>query len=154
MGNIESVESAEPIVEKEEYQVRCHCGQVQARFRCSKEHVIAWDCSCSDCSMRGNIHIIVPSQDFRISIDKKEYNSATTEYLWGTKTAKRRFCKSCGILPWYRPRSNPDGYGITLKCIDWGDKEKPTVEIKQFDGSDWEKSYEATNIAAQSQPSS
>lgn len=44
----------------------------------------------------------------------------TNLYLWGTKTAQRRFCSRCGILPFYVPRSNPDGIGITLHCVDWG----------------------------------
>mmetsp|Transcript_9485 Transcript_9485/g.28294 ORF Transcript_9485/g.28294 Transcript_9485/m.28294 type:complete len:162 (+) Transcript_9485:133-618(+) len=138
---------------KEEYSVRCHCGKVRGRFRANKEHVIAWDCNCSDCSMRGNVHIIIPQEDFRVDMpENKSYQAATTEYLWGTKTAKRRFCRTCGILPWYRPRSNPDGYAITLKCINWGDDEgkKPRIEIKTFDGQNWEEQFANSDISKQS----
>jgi hypothetical protein len=85
---------------------------------------------------------------------------ATIMYTWGTHTAQRQFCKTCGILPWYRPRSNPDGYAITLNCVDWGDsdsdgndnnndeprKRKPTVEIKFYNGQNWEDSHTLTNI--------
>ena len=98
--------------------------------------------------MRGNIHIIIPEDDFRLDMDVP-LEDATILYLWGTKTAKRHFCKACGILPWYRPRSNPDGYGITLKCVDWGEH-KPKVTIKTYDGENWEKSYAETKISAQS----
>lgn len=105
--------------------------------------------------MRGNVHIIVPEADFRLDLPGdggESFEAATIEYLWGEKIAKRRFCKTCGILPWYRPKSNPDGYGITLKCIDWGDDDalKPQVEIRKFNGKNWDESFEATGISAQS----
>mmetsp|Transcript_9639 Transcript_9639/g.18952 ORF Transcript_9639/g.18952 Transcript_9639/m.18952 type:complete len:165 (+) Transcript_9639:18-512(+) len=135
---------------KEVYSVRCHCGKVRGRFKANKKHVVAWDCNCSDCSMRGNVHIVIPQEDFRVDMPEyKSYQVATTEYLWGTKTAKRRFCRTCGILPWYRPRSNPDGYAITLKCIDWGDDEakKPKIESKTFDGENWEQQFAESEIS-------
>jgi hypothetical protein len=134
--------------EKTEYTVKCHCGRVTAKFLASKTSVTAWQCNCSDCIMRGNVHVIIPQADFRLDMDES-IEDATTLYLWGTKTAKRRFCKTCGILPWYRPRSNPDGYGITLYCIDWG-ANKPNVEIKTFDGQNWEKVFQSSNISEQS----
>jgi hypothetical protein len=152
MGNVESQPECRAI-KKEKYCVRCHCGKIRGRFRANKEHVVAWECNCSDCSMRGNIHIIVPAEDFRIDMpDNKSYQLMTTEYLWGTKTAIRKFCRTCGVLPWYRPRSNLDGYGITLKCIDWGNDEAVIlkVEIKKFNGESWEEQFAASNIAEQS----
>ncbi|KAG7340406.1 glutathione-dependent formaldehyde-activating protein [Nitzschia inconspicua] len=150
MGNTESTNT-----DKGEYRVACHCGRIAGRFACSNQHVVAWDCNCSDCYMRGNIHIIVPEADFRLDMPGKEsFEAATIEYLWGQKIAKRQFCKTCGILPWYRPRSNPDGYGITLKCIDWGSEENiiPKVEIRTFDGKNWDESFQKTGIAEQSKP--
>lgn len=128
------------------YSVRCHCGAVKGSFKASKDHVVAWDCNCSDCIMRRNVHIIVPQDDFQLDISESSFHETTIEYLWGTNTAKRRFCSKCGILPWYRPRSNPDGYGITLNCVDWGGN-KPRVEIKTFDGQNWEKQFEASDIS-------
>ena len=84
--------------------------------------------------------------------DDESFDTATILYEWGTKTAKRRFCKTCGILPWYVPRSNPDGVALTLNCIDWGKNvSKPQVEIRKYDGLNWEKSFKATNITNQSQ---
>ena len=131
---------------KARYSVRCHCGVVKGNFKASKDHVVAWDCNCSDCIMRGNVHIIVPEDDFQLDMSESAFRESTIQYLWGTKTAKRRFCSNCGILPWYRPRSNPDGYGITLHCVDWGEN-KPAVEIKKFDGQNWEKQFEASDIS-------
>ena len=139
-----------------EYRVTCHCGRMAGRFVASKTSVVAWDCNCSDCSMRGNIHIIIPGEDFQLDMPggerKESLEEATIEYLWGTKTAERRFCKTCGILPCYRPKSNPDGYGIKLKCIDWGnhDAGKPNVEIRKFNGKNWDESFVSTGISEQS----
>ena len=77
------------------------------------------------------------------------YESATTLYQWGTKTAVRRFCRTCGILPWYQPRSNPDGFGITMHCVDWSGNGKPGstplpdfVRVETFDGQNWERTME------------
>ncbi len=68
-------------------------------------------------------------------------------YQWGTKVAVRRFCRTCGILPFYIPRSNPDGYAVTLPCVDWGEGGQPEIEVKMFDGIHWEESHAATGIA-------
>jgi hypothetical protein len=104
--------------------------------------------------MRGNVHTVVSEQDFSLDLDHgKTLQNLTILYEWGTKVAERRFCKTCGILPWYKPRSNPDGVALTLKCIDWGDGEKPRVEMKFFDGVHWEESFAACKISKESQPS-
>jgi len=66
----------------------------------------------------------------------------------GNQDCETTICKTCGVLPWYTPRSNPDGYGITLKCVDFGDN-PPEIEIQKYDGVNWEKSYGATNITSQ-----
>lgn len=146
------------------YAVKCHCGQVHGQFRLppsSTTRLIAWDCNCSDCWMRRNIHTIVPQTDFQYVPSQQAWEDATTLYQWGTKTAIRRFCKTCGILPWYTPRSNPDGVAITLNCIDWGNDPKPDIVMQTFDGIHWEESMarldedtleEAVRISAQSKP--
>lgn len=143
---------ASNISRSEELVITCHCKRVRAKFIC-KSKVVAWECNCSDCSMRGNVHIIVPKEDLRITMpddNRESLEDATTLYEWGTKTASRRFCKTCGILPFYKPRSNPDGVAITLKCIDWSSTSfKPTVELQKFDGINWEESFNASKITEQ-----
>ena len=47
------------------------------------------------------------------------------------------FCKICGVQSYYQPRSNPDGYAITLACIK--KEEIESSEMKHFDGINWEK---------------
>ncbi|KAL5811826.1 hypothetical protein ACOSQ3_026776 [Xanthoceras sorbifolium] len=120
----------------------CHCRRVRWRVRAPKS-VVAWKCNCSDCSMRGNIHFIVPSERFELLGDSKEF---ITTYTFGTHTAKHTFCKVCGITSFYIPRSNLDGIAVTFRCVDTGTVSH--VEIKQFDGRNWESSYNQSGIAS------
>ncbi|CAL1403502.1 unnamed protein product [Linum trigynum] len=120
----------------------CHCGKVRWRVR-APSSVVAWKCSCSDCSMRGNVHFIVPSRSFELLGDSESY---ITTYTFGTHTAKHTFCKICGITSFYTPRSNPDGFAVTFRCVDPGTLTH--VEIKEFDGKNWEGSYSQSDIAS------
>lgn len=55
-----------------------------------------------------------------------------------------------GVLPWYNPRSNPDGVGITVQCVDWtdgGSTEAPAMDIRKFDGENWEETIKIINTA-------
>lgn len=97
---------------------------------------------------RSNVHLIIPQHDLQLDM-AEALSDATTLYQWGTKTAIRRFCKTCGILPWYHPRSNPDGIGIKISCIDdWTDggrQAPPTIETVHFDGLHYEESLKRSN---------
>ena len=140
------LQSAKTIMET--YSIRCHCGKIRAKFRREKNLPLSlWDCNCSDCKMRRNLHFMIPARDFWLEIDKKIFEDETIVYQWGTKTAIRRFCRTCGILPFYIPRSNPDGYGVTFYCVDWGDDGPPKTEIGYYDGENWEKSHSVTGIS-------
>ena len=50
------------------HSVACHCGAVRGRFRCDPDRIAVWDCNCSDCSMRGNAHFVVPASDFGLDM--------------------------------------------------------------------------------------
>ena len=43
---------------------------------------------------------------------------ALTTYTFNTGTAKHLFCATCGIKPFYVPRSHPDGFSVNARCID------------------------------------
>jgi len=133
-----------------EFTVRCHCGKVSAQIQCNRKTLTVWDCSCSDCSMRRNTHFVIPSNQFEV--DEAAWVEATTLCLWGTKTAVRCFCKTCGILPWCTPRSNPDGVAVTLPCVDFG-ADPPQIETKTFDGKNWEDSFKTSTVKHESNPS-
>ena len=61
-------------------------------------------------------------------------------------TAKHYFCKICGVQSFYIPRSNPDGYAVTVNCIDPGTLTKVVVE--DIDGNNWEKVFEEEGFSA------
>ncbi|XP_028784761.1 centromere protein V-like [Neltuma alba] len=122
----------------------CHCKSVRWKVVASSS-VVAWECNCSDCYMRGNTHFIVPAERFELLGDSEKF---ITTYTFGTHTAKHTFCKVCGITSFYYPRSNPDGVAITFKCVDPGTLK--SVEIKHADGRNWESAYLQTGIASYS----
>jgi hypothetical protein len=111
----------------------CHCGAVQFEVE-APEEIQAQECNCSICSMTGYFHLIVPRSRFKIL---KGQDSLTT-YTFNTGVAKHTFCKTCGIKPFYIPRSNPDGYSVNVRCLDQSAIKKITIE--QFDGKNWEQS--------------
>ena len=43
-----------------------------------------------------------------------------TLYTFNTHQAKHTFCKICGVQSFYTPRSNPDGKGVAVHCLDAG----------------------------------
>ena len=138
----------------------CHCGAVRFSVRCGL-HLIAWDCNCSICNMKRNVHFIVPQEDFTLSLSSSNSTNTTfsdtsdssplTSYQFNTNVAIHKFCKICGVQAFYHPRSNPDGIAVTLHCLD--EKDAPpilgSVEIRKFDGKrSWEKAYKETGISA------
>ena len=124
----------------------CHCGAVAFTFTTPTAHLIAWDCSCSICAMKRNVHTIIPAASFHLLTPP----TAMTEYRFGTCTARHLFCSTCGVCAFYHPRSNPDGVAVTVACIAPGSV--GPIEVRPFDGRHWEAAFAATAIAAQSQP--
>lgn len=100
------------------------------------------ECNCSICAMSGNAHIIVPAARFHLL----QGEDRLALYTFNTGRAKHRFCTTCGIKSFYRPRSNPDGVAVTYRCIDdWRDLE---ATFHSFDGVNWEQN--AATIAHKS----
>lgn len=62
-------------------------------------------------------------------------------HLSSERHAKCLLCVACSF---YRPRSNPEAYAITIHCLDPGTIKHVTV--KQFDGQHWEEAHESTRI--------
>ncbi|GAB4813909.1 hypothetical protein N2152v2_000955 [Parachlorella kessleri] len=96
----------------------------------------------SICAMKRNIHVVVPEGRFSIMAGKDNLQC----YQFNTGVAKHLFCKTCGICPFYRPRSNPDGYAVTIWCIT-----SPTVKsmtVKKIHGQDWENAVATSGIQA------
>jgi hypothetical protein len=127
----------------------CHCGAV--RFRVEVEEYVALDCNCSVCEKKGFLHLIVPPERFRILRGEEEL----TTYTFNTRVAKHLFCRRCGVHPFYRPRSHPDGWDVNVRCFDpvcvAGPRPRDVVpvdalslfRVERFDGRDWEGNVEA-----------
>lgn len=113
------------------YHGHCHCGAVAFDVD-APERLVAQDCNCSICTMTGFIHLIVPRSRFRLL--RGEGNLAT--YRFNTGVAQHRFCRTCGVKPFYIPRSNPDGVDVNVRCLDPLPKDFVT---EPFEGRDWER---------------
>jgi len=109
----------------------CHCGAVRFRFQ-APAHVQVQRCNCSICSMTGYEHLIVAGRDFELLSGE----DALSTYTFNTGVARHRFCSICGIKSFYVPRSNPDGYSVSLRCVTPGTIEH--VDYEDFDGQNWE----------------
>jgi hypothetical protein len=109
----------------------CHCGRVRFRVTADLDKVTV--CNCSICTKKGFLHLIVPPEQFELLSGKN--NLAT--YQFNTGVAKHTFCKTCGIHPFYVPRSDPDKIDINARCIDDVDLDGLTVNF--FDGKNWEQ---------------
>lgn len=109
----------------------CHCGAVQFEANVADE-VEVEDCNCSICHMSGFLHLIVPQRDFKLLAGADHLSS----YRFNTGVAEHLFCKTCGIKPFYVPRSNPDGMDVNLRCLHTRPKH---VKIVSFDGQNWEQ---------------
>lgn len=114
----------------------CHCGRVRFEVDAPADLIID-DCNCSMCNRTGFLHLIVTADRFRIL----QGEDALTTYTFNTRTAKHMFCATCGIKPFYVPRSHPDGWSVNARCID-SDTVK-SLKINAVDGKNWEKHYPA-----------
>ena len=59
-------------------------------------------------------------------------------YTFNTHEAKHYFCSTCGIHPFYQPRTNPEARGISLQCLDEEETRK-NAEVVPCDAMNWEK---------------
>ncbi len=107
----------------------CHCRRVRFEVD-APARLTALECNCSICRMTGFLHLIVPASRFRLLCGDSEL----VEYRFHTGIARHRFCRVCGIKPFYIPRSNPDGIDVNVRCLDGATIEH--VAIEPFDDAD------------------
>lgn len=110
----------------------CHCGAV--RFRVRVRERVALDCNCSICQKKGFLHLIVAPEDFEL----ERGGDALATYTFNTGIARHRFCTTCGMHPFYTPRSHPTDVDVNVRCLD-GDA-AASFRIERFDGRNWEDS--------------
>jgi hypothetical protein len=122
------------------YQGSCHCGTIEFQIE-APEAVEVEDCNCSICYMTGFLHLIVPRSKFKLI----KGEDAIVTYRFNTRIAQHTFCQTCGVKPFYIPRSNPDGVDVNLRCLHPLPK---SVKIVPFDGQNWEAN--AASLASKS----
>jgi hypothetical protein len=111
----------------------CHCGAVRFRVTVEDDASII-DCNCSICTKKGIIHFIVPQDRFALL----QGEAALAVYAFATGTAKHMFCTTCGIHPFYRPRSHPGSWDVNVRCLDDPGVASRFV-VTPFDGRNWEE---------------
>ena len=112
------------------YRGSCHCGAVAFEVD-APERFTALRCNCSICTKGGFLHLIVPLTRFRLL--RGEESLAT--YTFNTGVAQHYFCRTCGMKPFYVPRSNPDGMDVNVNCLDPVPQD---IAMELFDGLDWQ----------------
>ncbi|MDB4261633.1 GFA family protein [bacterium] len=113
------------------YKGSCHCRQITFEVE-APENLEADHCNCSICTKSGYLHLIVPKSKFTLLSGEQ----CLTSYTFNTGVAKHTFCTTCGIKPFYTPRSNPEGIDVNINCLDTAAK---SIQVKDFDGRNWEK---------------
>jgi len=111
------------------YTGGCHCGRV--RYEVTTDLSRVSECNCSMCSMKGFLHVIVPSEQFRMLSGEQDL----TMYQFGTRTARHHCCRDCGIASFYHPRSHSDACDGNARCLEGVDVAALTIE--RFDGRSW-----------------
>jgi hypothetical protein len=109
----------------------CHCGRVRMEVRGDLATVVV--CNCSICTKKGFIHLIVGREAFELLSGEEDLAT----YTFNTGTAKHHFCRTCGIHPFYVPRSDPDKIDVNVRCLD--DVDLSQLSPSLFDGKHWEQ---------------
>ena len=113
------------------YSGACHCGRVQ--FRVTADITTATICNCSVCTKKGIVHLVVDPSQFELVSGESELSS----YRFNTGVAEHKFCRHCGMHPFYTPRSDPDKIDVNLRCVDGVDLDH--LDLRPFDGEHWER---------------
>ena len=112
------------------YAGGCHCGLV--RFEVDGALADALLCNCSVCTKKGLLHLIVERSAFRLLGGAE----ALAVYRFNTGVAQHMFCSTCGVQPFYVPRSDPERIDVNIRCLDGVDL--AALEPVLFDGRHWE----------------
>jgi hypothetical protein len=128
------------------YHGSCHCGSV--RFTIQADLSKLTRCTCSMCSKVGLLGCYVAEEQFRLV----QGESDLSLYQFNKKIAKHFFCRLCGIHAFRRPRSNPSGYAVNVRCLDDFGLDTASYEVNTFDGRNWDAAQEARLNAARRTP--
>ena len=94
------------------YKGSCHCGSVE--FEIKTDLKIIKQCNCSICKRKFAKMGIASKEDIKIV----RGNDNLSMYKFGTNIAEHFFCKTCGIYTHHGRRSDPNGIGFNIGCLD------------------------------------
>jgi len=112
------------------YEGACHCRALQFRLNTRPPGALL-RCNCSICELEDFLHWIMPLSHF------EWISGEASTYRFGSGIARHTFCPTCGVKPFYFPRSNPDGVSINARCVpglNWR-----ALPVDEFDGQHWEQ---------------
>ncbi|KAL9981015.1 hypothetical protein ACROYT_G009667 [Oculina patagonica] len=113
----------------------CHCGKVRFEVL-AKPELTAYDCNCTICVKKGTLMVLLPKENFKLLQGEDNISC----YTFNTHQAKHYFCKTCGVHSFYQPRTNPNGRGISLRCLDEGTVQKTNIVFcDAVNWSNWQK---------------
>ena len=108
----------------------CHCGAVRFEVEVDLSSGVT-QCNCTICTKTATIGSIVKPSAFTLLSGE----DALSYYEWGGKTARRFFCKHCGIHCFargYLAQVGGDYVAIAVNCLD--DVDLTTVKVMHWDG--------------------
>ena len=94
------------------YKGSCHCGSVKFSVETDLSKVV--QCNCSICKRKNAKMNLLPKEAIKITQGQKNLSI----YQFGTNIAKHFFCKTCGIYTHHQRKSDPNGIGVNLGCLD------------------------------------
>ena len=104
----------------------CHCKAIEFEIESDLDKII--QCNCSICIRKNAKMIMLPKENFNLL--KGEDNLSL--YQFNSDIAKHYFCKLCGIYTHHNRKSDPNGMGVNLGCLD--DLDPMDYKAGQFDG--------------------
>ena len=112
----------------------CHCGAV--RFEVDLDATKGSRCNCSVCTKIAQTGAIAKPEALTVTGEEN-----LTAYEWGGKTAKRYFCKVCGVTCFGRgnlPQLGGAYVSVNLNALD--DLDVATLPLVHWDGrhNNWE----------------
>ena len=108
------------------YKGSCHCNSIKFEIDSDLERIV--QCNCSICIKRNAKMIMIPKENFKLL----EGSESLSLYQFNTEIAKHFFCKKCGIYTHHNRKSDPNGMGVNLGCVEGLDPME--FDVIQFDG--------------------
>ena len=104
----------------------CHCKNIEFEVETNLEKIV--QCNCSICIRRNAKMIMIPKENFTLT----KGESDLVLYQFNSNIAKHYFCMKCGIYTHHNRKSDPNGMGVNLGCIE--ELDATDYEPIAFDG--------------------